>query len=150
MAIDSDIKESMRDVEVMAGDESKGQILLGEETTHRGIKSRHAQMLAIGKPSPFPSYNRLSKKSNRRHYWDRPVCRFWTSPPHSRACNALRRVHYHLNPCIWDDHCDGGNQQLYARYGLHHGVLRKPFRLTESRVRDGLVILVLLWYIDRV
>jgi amino acid permease len=43
-------KESTRDVEASPGDDTlKGQVLaVTEGSTHRGIKSRHAQMLAIG------------------------------------------------------------------------------------------------------
>ncbi|KAJ6062008.1 uncharacterized protein N7446_006128 [Penicillium canescens] len=43
-------KESTRDIEALPGDDTlKGQVLaVTEGSTHRGIKSRHAQMLAIG------------------------------------------------------------------------------------------------------
>ncbi|CAI7563859.1 unnamed protein product [Penicillium pancosmium] len=50
MTVSSEKQDITRDVEASLGDDPlKGQILpVNEGSTHRGIKSRHAQMLAIG------------------------------------------------------------------------------------------------------
>jgi amino acid permease len=59
MTVYSEKEDITRDVEASLGDDPlKGQILpLNEGSTHRGIKSRHAQMLAIG--SLFPYTNQM-------------------------------------------------------------------------------------------
>lgn len=58
-----------------------------EGTTKRGLKSRHIQLIALG--WYYSDLKTASSSANahrtRRHHWDWPLRRFWTSPRHDRT-----------------------------------------------------------------
>lgn len=128
------------------------EVLTGEifddryESTQRGLKSRHAQMIGKYRHASCLKHHKqlLTQQSSRWNYRYRSFRRIWTDTCSRRSSLHPRSLHLHVLPhlvhCYWHDRTlslDSNKRLLYEH-------VRMAICEPQPRLCDGLAVLLQL------